>query len=123
MPCYLMRFIFVVDFWAFSHFSKYYYTCISIIPMIFILCFRFFLIHFGGRTHKIFMRLSGCKINLLLQGRNKKCVSTECCWGRFYNLHVYQRQRHVCGALLICVHLYTHTYTCKFKANKKSPQK
>lgn len=97
--------------------------CISIIPMIFILCFRFFLIHFGGRTHKIFMRLSGCKINLLLQGRNKKCVSTECCWGRFYNLHVYQRQRHVCGALLICVHLYTHTYTCKFKANKKSPQK
>lgn len=83
----------------------------------------FFSYTFRGRTHKIFMRLSGCKINLLLQGRNKKCVSTECCWGCFYNLHVYQRQRHVCGALLICVHLCTHTYTCKFKANKKSPQK
>lgn len=74
----------------------------------------FFFSHtFRRRIHKIFMRLSGCKINLLLQGRYKKCVSTDCCWGCFYNLHVYQRQRHVPYtspyALLICVHLYTHT--------------
>lgn len=118
---YLMRFIFVVDFWACSHFSKYYY----VFPLFrwFSFFASVFFLYTLGRTHKIFMRLSGCKINLLLQGRNKKCVSTECCWGCFYNLHVHQRRRHVCGALLICVHLYTHTYTCKFKANKKSPQK